>query len=99
LLVSRHSSCAIELARATIASTHTKTAAWQRLAATQQLPPAQLNPPPLLTGADLISLGLQPGPEFKRLLERARAAQLDGEISSSEEALSAISERRWVDPS
>lgn len=99
LLVSRHSSCAIELARATIASTHTKTAAWQRLAATQQLPPSQLNPPPLLTGADLIALGLRPGPEFKRLLERARAAQLDGEISSATEALSAIAERRWMDPS
>ncbi len=40
-----------------------------------------LNPPPLVTGNDLIALGLKPGPRFKRLLEEARDAQLNGELA------------------
>jgi poly(A) polymerase len=47
---------------------------------------AELNPPPLLTGDDLKRLGLIPGPEFKRILERIREAQLEGTIRSSQEA-------------
>ncbi|MBY0457522.1 MAG: CCA tRNA nucleotidyltransferase [Gemmataceae bacterium] len=48
--------------------------------------PEELNPPPLVTGEDLIALGLKPGPVFKRLLEAVRAAQLDGLARSKEEA-------------
>jgi poly(A) polymerase len=46
-----------------------------------------IDPPPLLTGTDLIALGLKPGPEFKRILEAVRDAQLDEEISTKEEAI------------
>jgi poly(A) polymerase len=46
-----------------------------------------LNPPPLLTGDDLIRMGLTPGPGFKAILERVREAQLEGIITSSEQAL------------
>jgi tRNA nucleotidyltransferase/poly(A) polymerase len=46
-----------------------------------------LNPPPLLTGDDLKTYGLQPGPYFKPLLDRVRQAQLDGEVASREAAL------------
>ena len=52
--------------------------------------PEELNPPPLLTGEDLISLGLKPGPEFKRLLDVVRDAQLDGEMSSKAEAMELV---------
>jgi poly(A) polymerase len=45
-----------------------------------------LNPPPLLTGHDLARTGLAPGPLFKRLLDAVREAQLDGTISTKEEA-------------
>jgi len=31
-----------------------------------------------VTGQDLIALGLEPGPEFSDILERARDARLDG---------------------
>lgn len=60
-------------------------AAWwrQRLA----LPPEVLNPPPLVTGEDLKRLGLQPGPLFRPVLDRVRAAQLDGQIHTPQEAL------------
>ena len=50
-------------------------------------PPERLNPPPLVDGSDLIRHGLVPGPEFSALLEQIRDAQLNGEISSRDEAL------------
>jgi poly(A) polymerase len=45
-----------------------------------------LNPPPLLTGHDLARSGLQPGPQFKRLLEAVREAQLEGTVKTPKEA-------------
>lgn len=50
-------------------------------------PPEVLNPPPLITGNDLIALGLQPGPLFKQLLDEVRDAQLNGEFVSHDAAM------------
>jgi poly(A) polymerase len=47
---------------------------------------ADLNPPPLLTGHDLTSLGLTPGPLFKRLLDAVREAQLESTVKTAAEA-------------
>lgn len=58
------------------------------------LPPHELNPPPLITGDDLRAAGISPGPEYQRLLEAVRRAQLDGEIANSEEAI-ALGVRLW----
>jgi poly(A) polymerase len=44
-------------------------------------------PPRLLTGHDLIAMGLEPGPEFGRILRAAHDAQLEGRITTKEEAL------------
>lgn len=52
-----------------------------------ELPPHELDPPPLLVGADLIEAGLPPGPNFKAILEEARARQLDGLLHDSAAAL------------
>ncbi len=52
--------------------------------------PEQINPPELITGRDLISLGLSPGPRFKQLLDTVRDAQLNGEVRTREEALALI---------
>ena len=41
---------------------------------------------PLISGGDLIRLGLQPGKSFSDLISKAFAAQLDGEISTKREA-------------
>ncbi len=49
-----------------------------------------LVPPALLTGADLIALGWKPGPPFKVALEAAHNAQLEGSLSSKEEALAFV---------
>ena len=49
-----------------------------------------LNPRPLIGGDDLKKLGITPGPQFKPILEKVRAMQLDGELESVEEA------RVWI---
>ena len=55
-----------------------------------ETPQEQVHPARLLSGEDLISLGLRPGPKFKEILDRAEDAQLDGKIATHEEAL------RWA---
>lgn len=50
-------------------------------------PDGPIDPPPLLTGHDLARHGLRPGPLFATLLEFVRDAQLDGTISTRDEAL------------
>jgi len=44
-------------------------------------------PPPLLNGDHLTAAGMKPGPLFKRLLDAAYDAQLEGKISTLEEAM------------
>jgi tRNA nucleotidyltransferase (CCA-adding enzyme) len=46
-------------------------------------------PKPLLLGRHLIALGLKPGPDVGRILRQVYERQLDGEISTVEEALEA----------
>lgn len=53
----------------------------------QRTPLDEINPPPLVTGNELIQLGFAPGPSFKHLLERLRDAQLNGDVRTREEAL------------
>lgn len=50
-------------------------------------PPEILNPPPLLTGDDLIRQGFRPGPNFKSILDKVRDAQLEGRVQTRDEAL------------
>jgi poly(A) polymerase len=57
--------------------------------------PEDLNPPPLVTGHDLRQLGPLPGPRYKELLDAAREAQLDGTITTREQALELL--RRLID--
>jgi hypothetical protein len=51
------------------------------------LPLENLNPPPLVTGDDLIRHGFQPGPHFAALLTAVRDAQLDGAITTQTAAI------------
>ena len=50
-------------------------------------PPEQVRPARLLTGEDLIALGLKPGPAFKAILFSVEEAQLDGSVTCREDAL------------
>jgi poly(A) polymerase len=54
-------------------------------------PAGPINPPPLLTGHDLVRHGLKPGASFKTILDQVREAQLERRIQSKREAL------EWVD--
>jgi poly(A) polymerase len=44
-------------------------------------------PAPFITGDDLTTAGLQPGPLFKRILDETYDAQLEGRIMTKEEAM------------
>jgi putative nucleotidyltransferase with HDIG domain len=49
-----------------------------------------LRPEPLMTGADLIGLGYEPGPQFSKILAVLEDAQLEGRIVSQEEAMDLV---------
>jgi poly(A) polymerase len=51
-----------------------------------------LIPEPLITGEDLIALGLKPGPRFKEILEAVQSRQLERTLTSSEAALDWVKE-------
>ena len=53
-------------------------------------PRETLDPPPLVTGDDLLTHGLSAGPLFGTLLSRLRDAQLDGEIRTKAEGLAMV---------
>ncbi|MEI6240070.1 MAG: CCA tRNA nucleotidyltransferase [Planctomycetia bacterium] len=64
------------------------TAAW--VTAQIARPRAELDPPPLVTGADLIAAGVAAGPALGAALARLRALQLNGEIATRDEALARV---------
>lgn len=47
----------------------------------------KLDPPPLLTGDDLHELGVPSGPQYRTILQSIRDAQLDGKISTRQQAI------------
>jgi len=50
-------------------------------------PPEEIRPEPLLTGRELIALGLKPGPRFKEILAAVEDAQLEGKLQSRKAAV------------
>jgi tRNA nucleotidyltransferase (CCA-adding enzyme) len=49
-------------------------------------------PKPLLLGRHLLDLGMQPGPDMGALLKQVYEKQLDGEIKSTEDAVTLASQ-------
>ena len=66
----------------------------------QSLPPEQIRPQLLINGDDLIQAGYQPGPQFKEWLTAVEDAQLEGTISTREEALELVKslKEEGIDP-
>ena len=58
------------------------------------LPPEELNPPPLLTGDDLVAHGVPRGKQYVALLEAVRDAQLEKQIHTKAEALALVDRLR-----
>ncbi|HPJ95779.1 MAG TPA: CCA tRNA nucleotidyltransferase [Syntrophales bacterium] len=52
-----------------------------------------LHPPRLLTGHDLRSMGFRPGPLFKEILDALETAQLEGDLTTEEEARRMVLDR------
>ncbi len=52
-----------------------------------ETPPEQVRPVRLISGDDLIALGFRPSPKFKQILAAIEDAQLDGKLSSREDAI------------
>ena len=51
-----------------------------------ETPPAEVHPQRVLTGNDLSEMGYSPGPLFSEILRAVEDAQLEGQISTSQEA-------------
>jgi poly(A) polymerase len=52
-----------------------------------ETPLEKVYPPKLVTGDDLRSMGLEPGPRFKEILLAVEEAQLEGRLQDRESAL------------
>jgi poly(A) polymerase len=59
---------------------------------------AEIRPPRLISGNDLIALGMTPGPGFKAILKDVEDRQLDGMLGSREEALDFVRSRYAAPP-
>ncbi|NLX14275.1 MAG: CCA tRNA nucleotidyltransferase [Phycisphaerales bacterium] len=55
-----------------------------------EIPLDEIAPLPLVTGEDLIERGLQPGPDFKQILDRLYDAQLNKQLTTREKALAEL---------
>lgn len=51
------------------------------------IPAADVAPPPLLTGDDLMKMGLPTGPRYKKILDRVYTAQLNEELPNRQAAI------------
>ena len=87
VLIDRDADYVLDVATAIVHGRRSETAGVQRAQDALNWPASRLNPIPLLTGDDLITAGIKPGPAFSAVLSRIRAAQLDGEIDSTQKAL------------
>jgi len=76
-----------ELWRADALASGGTTAGYDALMARYRAAQAEpIRPEPLITGRDLIAMGLEPGPAFGRILERVYDAQLERTVTTPEEA-------------
>jgi poly(A) polymerase len=55
--------------------------------ALESMSAAEIHPPRLITGNDLIAMGFAPGPRFKGILKEVEDLQLDGALATRDEAL------------
>ncbi len=78
----------LELHRVDCASSHAMLDNYEfLLAKREEFAHEPIIPAPLVTGADLIALGMKPGPRFGEILEAAETRQLEGAFKDREAAL------------
>ncbi len=90
-LVQRFASTALAVAEAFAKRTHAtskgRLAGIEFAAERLSWPRERLDPPPLIDGDALRQQGYKPGPSFRDMLAAARAAQLDGQIRTAQQAI------------
>ena len=59
----------------------------------EELSAEEITPPPLLRGTDLLELGLEPGPRFGEILAAVSDAQLEGTLTTRDQALAWVRTR------
>lgn len=62
------------------------------------VPQEQMRPTLLLTGKELIAAGYTPSPQFKQMLEIAEDAQLEGTVTTPEQALALVEQHFGAPP-
>jgi poly(A) polymerase len=78
----------LELHRIDCAASHHNLENYEFLKAkVADMPPEVMKPAPLLTGHDLLALGLKPGPTVGQILREAEEMQLEARLKSRAEAL------------
>lgn len=81
----------LELHRLDCLASNGRLDTWQMVKSRyERMPPEELKPPPLIRGDDLIAEGYPPGPAFTRILAAVEDAQLEGRITTREEALALV---------
>ena len=90
LLIHRDSIELVELLAVRSANGECDAAAVTTCRAKLSLDAEQLNPVPLIDGDVLRGRKIPPGPIFRPLLQSVRDQQLDGQISTAEEALALV---------
>ena len=56
-------------------------------------PPEEVRPTKLVTGQDVLRLGVEPGPVVGEVLSAVEEAQLNGEVSTREDAMAYVADR------
>ncbi len=86
----------LELHRVDCGSSNGFTDNWEYLLAKgEEFSREPLIPPPLITGRDLIAAGMSPGPLFREILDEIETEQLEGRLTSREQAL-ALFQEKWL---
>jgi len=86
-LIDRDAAVILQLAAAVVAADNSDDSGVRLARQALAWPPEKLNPPMLLTGGDLRELGIPEGPQYALILKSIRESQLDGKISSRQEAI------------
>ncbi|MEW4487537.1 CCA tRNA nucleotidyltransferase [Thalassoglobus sp. JC818] len=88
----------LKIAQAEVSVTRKHLDEWNQLEGfLDQTSAEEINPPELIDGQDLIQVGLSPGPKFRELLTAVRDAQLNNQISTTEEAIDLVKRLRSTD--
>lgn len=86
ILADRDASIVVELAEIIAASKGISQAGISLARQKQTLPMNELDPPPLITGEDLKAMQIPAGPHYRVILESIRRDQLDGKITTTDQA-------------